>query len=80
MSTNDTPAWPTSQWFIESDGQITLGRVGPVPCAAVAASDGEMHVALVRRNDESLSDLLTRLDASLRDALDNETPIDEINR
>lgn len=74
-----TSSWPTLQAFIDNDGQLTLGRIGPVACAAVAAQDDQMLVALVRHDNESLPELLARLEDALTDALDNEIYIDEIN-
>ena len=80
MSGNDVTApWPTLQDFIEYDGQISIGLIGPVHCAAVASDEHNMYVALVRRDNESFTELLTRLDTALEDALENENFTDEIN-
>ena len=79
MSKKDTAPWPTLQWYVENDGQISIGRIGPIACAAVASDEHQMHVALVRRDDETFTDLLTRLDAALFDAIENEIYVDEIN-
>lgn len=76
---NTTIPWPTLQWYVGNDGQISIGRIGPIACAAIASDEHQMHVALVRRNDESLTDLLTRLDTALLDAIENEIYVDEIN-
>lgn len=65
--------------LIENDGQISIGSVGPHPCAAVANDEYQMYAALVRRDGESIGDLLVRLDAAVKDAVENETYIDEIN-
>ena len=80
MSGEDTTQpWPTLQDFVEYDGQLSIGRIGPIACAAVASDEAQMYVALVRRNSESLTELLTRLDMALANALNNEIYIDEIN-
>lgn len=65
--------------LVRSGGDITIGRIGPVRCGA-AASDGDQQLAmLVRRPRESLEQLLTRLDAAIGKAWDEEEYIDEIN-
>jgi hypothetical protein len=65
--------------LVDGDGEITIGRVGRIRCAAVA-SDGHNAIAmLVRRPRESLQDLLTRLDDAIRLAVEEETYTDEIN-
>lgn len=80
MSSEDTTApWPTLQDFIEYDGQLSVGRIGPIACAAIASDEHNMYVALIRRDDESFTELLTRLDTALEDALENENFTDEIN-
>ena len=51
--------------LIDDGGDITLGAVHPIPCAATA-SDGHNALAmLVRRDGETLSALLQRLDRAL---------------
>jgi len=69
--------WPRLQEFIECGGQLSIGRIGPIACAAVASDEDQLYVSLVRRDGESFTDLLTRLDTALADALDNENHIDE---
>lgn len=72
--------WPTLESFVLHDGgQITIGEIGPVECAAVASDDHNMQVALQRRANESLAELLQRLDAALKRALEEDVFIDEIN-
>jgi hypothetical protein len=46
-------------------GQITIGEIPPTRCAALAAETKKARVALVCRDDETISELLQRLDASL---------------
>jgi hypothetical protein len=70
---------PNIQWLIENDGNIELGRVGPVACAAVASDEHNMLAALVRRDGESLDALLARLEQALHDAYSHEVYTDEIN-
>jgi hypothetical protein len=61
-------------------GQITIGMIGPVGPVAIA-SDGHNSLAmLVRRQDESLQALLSRLDQAIDKAINQEIFTDEINR
>jgi hypothetical protein len=79
MAKKAAARWKNLDSLIRGHGEITLGRVGPVPSAAVAADGGEMLAALVRRPRESLEDLLTRLDEALERRWEHEELIDEIN-
>lgn len=79
VRTASASPFPTLQDFIDYGGHIDVGRVYPLECVAIANDEHTMYVALQRRKGESLMDLLTRLDASLKHCLDNEDFIDEIN-
>jgi hypothetical protein len=60
-------------------GQITLGNVHPVGCVAVA-HDGRQTVAmLLRREGETVPQLLTRLDRAIAKAFTEGTRTDEVN-
>jgi hypothetical protein len=60
-------------------GQITVGNVRPVGCVAVA-HDGRQTVSmLLRREGESVTDLLTRLDLAIAKALNEGIRTDEVN-
>ena len=72
--------WKNVDFIIRGNGDVTIGRVGPIRCAAVAADGDQMLAALVRRPRESLEDLLTRLDAALERAWEEQEFVDEINR
>ena len=68
------------EFLIEDGGDITIGRVASVRCAATAAADWGCLAMLQRRDGESLLQLLTRLDAAIAAALeDPEQLTDEIN-
>jgi hypothetical protein len=71
--------WAQIEWLVDGEGEITLGRVGRVRCAAVAADGHNALAMLVRRPGESLEDLLARLDEAIRLAVDEDTYTDEIN-
>jgi len=64
---------------LQGDGQISIGTIGPIDCAAVASDDHNMLAALQRREGESLADLLQRLDDALKRALDDDVFTDELN-
>lgn len=65
--------------LIEDGGEITLGAIYPIDCAATAA-DGHNTVAmLVRRDGETLNALLKRLDRAIGTFYDDGDIIDEIN-
>jgi hypothetical protein len=66
-------------YVLFEEGQLTVGAIGPIECAAVAADPHTMHVALQRRDGETLMQLLARLDAALLRALQFDEYTDEIN-
>lgn len=60
-------------------GQITLSNVRPVGCVAVA-HDGRQTVSmLLRREGETVTQLLTRLDLAIAKALTEGIRTDEVN-
>jgi hypothetical protein len=62
-----------------TDGEITVGMLNPVGCVAVA-TDGHNSLAMLkRRPDETLAQLLTRLDQAIERAWTEEIYTDEIN-
>jgi len=65
--------------LIDSGGQISVGQVPPIFCAAIANDDHNCLAMLQRRPGESLRDLLVRLDAAIATAWGEERFIDEIN-
>lgn len=71
---------PTLEQFLAGDGQISIGTIRPISCAAVASDQHNMLAALVRRPGETLQQLLERLDRAVQLALDQEIFTDEINR
>lgn len=54
--------------LVDGNGEVTIGPVGPVRCAAIAAGEDQQLALLVRRRGESLPRLLARLDAAIRKA------------
>jgi hypothetical protein len=74
-----TAALDNIQAFLDdSRGQITIGEIPPIRRAALAAEGKKARVALVCRDDETISELLQRLDASLGKAMAGNTVVDEV--
>jgi len=74
------PPLPTLEDFVlHGEGQLSVGQIGPIRCAAVASDHHNMLAALQRRKGETLMQLLQRLDAALLRALEDDDFTDEIN-
>lgn len=65
--------------LIEEGGQITVGRLYPIDCAAIANDDHNSLAMLRRRPGETLQQLLQRLDAAIALAWNEDRFTDEIN-
>lgn len=79
MAKNTGPSLKNIDSLVKGNGDITIGRIGPIPCAAVASDNDQQLAALVRRPRESLQDLLARLDAAIERAWEDDIFVDEIN-
>jgi hypothetical protein len=65
--------------MLAGGGQIMLGTMRPVQGAAVA-HDGNKTLAMLRRRpDETVAQLLNRLDEAIGEAKATGQPVDEIN-
>lgn len=67
------------EFLVDGNGDITIGRVGRIPCVATAADEEQCLAMLQRRPGESLADLLQRLDATIGDAYEHCICVDEVN-
>ena len=76
---NPSSPWPHVEEFVEYGGNITIGPIPPIECAAVAADNHSMLAALVRRDGETFNDLMTRLDHAVNLAINHDALTDEIN-
>jgi hypothetical protein len=80
------PALPSApfehiQFFLDqSHGQITIGEIPPIRSAALAAEGKKVRAALVRRDGETVAELLLRLDAALADKKVIDEVLPEIKR
>ncbi|TFG86853.1 MAG: hypothetical protein E4H18_03965 [Hyphomicrobiales bacterium] len=78
-SATSLPDLPNIEQLIDGDGQITIGAIHPLRCVAIA-NDGHNSLAmLVRRDGETLTNLLIRLDAAIAKAYDEDKFTDEVN-
>jgi len=62
----------------DTRGQITIGEIPPIRRAVLAAVGKKARVALVCGDEESVPQLLKRLDAALAKAIAEDTVIDEV--
>lgn len=65
--------------LIDDGGQITVGDIHGVGCAATAADGHNTLAMLARRDGETLNALLKRLERALGRYYDEGTVVDEIN-
>ena len=65
--------------LIDDGGDITVGSIGPIGCAATAADGHNALAMLVRRKGETLNALLKRLDKAIAKFNETGEPMDEIN-
>ncbi len=65
-------------FFDTTRGQITIGEIPPIRCAALAAVGKKVRVALVCGETEKVVDLLHRLNAALGKAAAENLVIDEV--
>ena len=48
------PSLPNIEFLIDGNGEITIGEVGPVACAATACTENQALAILVRRDVETV--------------------------
>ena len=78
---NMNDRWPNLQELIDSDGTISIGNIEQIGGAALALQGRQVHAQLrIGDKEESLLEILDRLDAAVARALDDGIIIDEINR
>ena len=73
------PSLPNVECLIDGDGEITLGPAAGFACTATACEEDRPLAMLVRRNGETLDQLLVRLDHAIEKAIEESIVIDEIN-
>ena len=65
--------------LLADGGEVTLGALAPFECVASAADGSNALAMLVRRDGETLSALLKRLDKAIGKFYVDDEIIDEIN-
>jgi hypothetical protein len=65
--------------LIDDGGEITVGAIASIECAATAADGHNALAMLVRREGETLAALLKRLDRAIATYYETGETIDEIN-
>jgi hypothetical protein len=65
--------------LITDGGNITIGAIYPIECAATAADSHNAAAMLVRRQKEPLNALLKRLDKAIGKFYTNDEIVDEVN-
>lgn len=62
------------EWVIANHGSITIGEVGAdIGCVAAAADQDLCYAMLARRDEESLLELMGRLDRAIEQAAESST-------
>ncbi len=65
--------------LIDEGGEISVGKLPPLDCVAAASDHSNCLAMLVRRDGETFSVLLKRLDKAIGNAWSDEIFIDEVN-
>lgn len=78
-SAKSTPGQINIEALIENRGQITIGCVLPFECVAIANDEHNTVASLVRKPNESVPELLERLDMAIEAAYEHDEIIDEVN-
>ena len=73
------PSLPNIESLINGEGEITIGQLGPFTCTATANDECQALAMLVRHNDETLEQLLMRLEMAVEKAVEEQIFIAEIN-
>ena len=77
--TSSPAAYPHLQAFLDkTHGQVVFGEIPPIRRAAYAAVGKKMRVALVAHANESVAELLQRLETTLGKAMADGVVIDEV--
>jgi hypothetical protein len=81
MSSADQDSrWPhIAALLARTGGQIMLGRVAPIEGAAIAVDEQALIATLVRRDGESVNELLLRLESAIGAALHQGVVTNEVN-
>ena len=70
---------PNIESLVSGDGGVEIGNPYSVGCIAVASDEDQQLALLKRRPDETILELLIRLDQAIEQAIEDEIYIDELN-
>lgn len=70
---------PNIQALVTGGGDITLGAAAGIECAATACDEAQCLAMLVKRDNETLGELMQRLDRAIDEAQEDGILIDGIN-
>jgi hypothetical protein len=70
--------WPHLTAMVDAGGHVTLGRVAPMEGVAVVASEREVFAVLKRKPQESLPQLMQRLEEALARATYSGEAVNEV--
>ena len=70
---------PNIEALVTGGGDITLGAIAGIECAATACDEAHCLAMLVNGADESIDHLLRRLDAAIEQAQEDGVFADEID-
>ncbi|TAK46499.1 MAG: hypothetical protein EPO23_14975 [Xanthobacteraceae bacterium] len=79
VAARDQPPLANIAALIDNGGQITLGALRPIACAAIANDEENCLAMLQRKSGETLQQLLERLDTAIELAWTTGQFTDEIN-
>lgn len=79
QSCSVTPLLPHIERLLDGGGSINVGEVDPVGCVAAAADHHLCYAMLARRDNESLLEILLRLDRAIANAAETGITVDEVN-
>jgi hypothetical protein len=74
-----TTQLPNIEWLLTEHGSFTVQELHGLGCIAAAADQDGSYAMLVRRDNESLLELINRLDTSIARAAENNVVVDEVN-
>jgi hypothetical protein len=70
---------PNIEWLLTQHGSITVQELQGLGCIAAAADQEGSYAMLVRRDHESIPELINRLETAIARAAENNVVVDDVN-